>query len=98
MDMNLRLTVNGEAKSVTTDPDRPLLDVLREDLHLTGAKYGYGETRCGACSVLLDGDRGVSCVTPVSTAPGKTILSVEGLAAGDKLHPVQDAFLEENAF
>jgi aerobic-type carbon monoxide dehydrogenase small subunit (CoxS/CutS family) len=98
MAATIEFTINGEKKSVTTDPERPLLDVLREDLHLTGAKFGCGETRCGACSVLIDGRRVFSCVTPVSSAQGKTLLSIEGLATGEKLHPVQDAFLEENAF
>lgn len=94
----LKFTVNGEARSVTTDPDRPLLDVLREDLALTGTKYGCGETQCGACSVLLDGRRVFSCRTPVSKAEGKKVLTIEGLARGDALHPVQQAFLDEGAF
>ncbi len=98
MAATIAFTINGEQKTVTTDPERPLLDVLREDLHLTGAKFGCGETRCGACSVLIDGKRVFSCVTPVSSAQGKTLLSIEGLAAGEKLHSVQEAFLEENAF
>jgi len=94
----LKLTVNGRARAVTTDPTRPLLDVLREDLQLTGAKYGCGEARCGACSVLLDGDRVFSCRTPASRAEGKAVLTIEGLATTDALHPVQTAFLDEGAF
>ena len=94
----IRLTVNGEPRSVTTDPDRPLLDVLREDLQLTGAKYGCGETQCGACSVLLDGRRVFSCRTPASRADGKEVRTIEGLAKPDALHPVQQAFLDEGAF
>ncbi len=82
---------------MTTDPERPLLDVLREDLHLTGAKYGCGEGRCGACAVLMDGKRVLSCVTPAALADNKNITTVEGLARGDSLHPVQQAFLEEGA-
>src|SRR5262245_21655405 len=74
--------VNGRRRTVTTDPNRPLLDVLREELHLTGAKYGCGESQCGACSVLVDGTRVFSCRTPASRADGKTILTIEGLARG----------------
>ncbi len=95
---NLKFTINGETRTVTTDPDRPLLDVLREDLGLTGTKYGCGETQCGACSVLLDGRRAFSCRTPVSKAEGKHVRTIEGLAKGDRLHPVQQAFLDEGAF
>lgn len=95
----LRFTVNGQPRSVTTDPDRPLLEVLREDLGLTGAKYGCGETQCGACSVLVDGRRVFSCRTPASRADGKAVRTIEGLAAPDgPLHPVQQAFLDEGAF
>jgi aerobic-type carbon monoxide dehydrogenase small subunit (CoxS/CutS family) len=97
MDMTVKLTVNGREKTITTDSQRPLLQVLREDLGLTGAKYACGEGQCGACSVLMDGRRVLSCVTPVSRADKKTILTVEGLAKGDVLHPVQEAFLEEGA-
>ena len=97
MDVTVTLTVNGIERTVTTDPQRPLLDVLREDLHLTGAKYGCGEGRCGACTVLMDGKRVLSCVTPVSLADKKSIATIEGLAKGDSLHPVQEAFLEEGA-
>lgn len=92
------LSVNGKSHQVQSDPDRPLLDVLREDLNLTGAKFGCGEGRCGACGVLADGKRIFSCLTPVSEATGKPITTVEGLASGDDLHPVQRAFLAEGAF
>ena len=95
---SIRLTVNGRSRTVSTDPDRPLLDVLREDLQLTGAKYGCGESRCGACSVLVEGKRVFSCRVPASAAEGKSIVTIEGLAHGDDLHPVQRAFLEEGAF
>lgn len=97
MDVTVTFTVNGQEKTITTDPERPLLDVLREDLHLTGAKYGCGEGRCGACSILMDDRRILSCITPVAQANGKTITTIEGLAKGDSLHPVQEAFLEEGA-
>jgi carbon-monoxide dehydrogenase small subunit len=98
MEATFTLSVNGRQRLVTTDPQRPLLDVLREDLQLTGTKYGCGEARCGACSVLVDGKRVFSCRTPIESAADKTILTIEGLADGDKLHPVQEAFLAENAF
>jgi carbon-monoxide dehydrogenase small subunit len=98
MDASLNFTVNGRKRAVTSDPDRPLLDVLREDLQLTGTKYGCGERQCGACSVLMDGKRVFSCRTPVSKADGTTIVTIEGLASGDALHPVQEAFLQEGAF
>jgi aerobic-type carbon monoxide dehydrogenase small subunit (CoxS/CutS family) len=98
MGATFTLTVNGHKQSVTTDPQRSLLDVLREDLQLTGTKYGCGEARCGACSVLVDGKRVFSCRTAIEDVDGKTIRTIEGLADGDKLHPVQQAFLEENAF
>jgi carbon-monoxide dehydrogenase small subunit len=98
MDATITLTVNGRRATVTTDPQRPLLDVLREDLQLTGTKYGCGEGRCGACTVLLDGQRQHSCTLPVGQADGKTILTIEGLATGEALHPVQEAFLAEGAF
>ena len=97
MDVTMILTVNGKEKTITTDPARTLLDVLREELHLTGAKYGCGEGRCGACTVLMNGKRVLSCVTPVAQADKKTITTIEGLAKGDSLHPVQEAFLAEGA-
>jgi len=97
MDKTISFTVNGEPRAVTTDPGRPLLEVLREDLGLTGTKYGCGEGRCGACTVLLDGKSVRSCITPVGVANAKAILTIEGLAKGGKLHPVQEAFLAEGA-
>jgi aerobic-type carbon monoxide dehydrogenase small subunit (CoxS/CutS family) len=96
--IQLSMTVNGQAASVTTPGDRTLLEVLREDLHLTGTKYGCGEGACGACSVLVNGKRCFSCSTQASEVGGKTITTVEGLAAAEKLHPVQEAFLAEGAF
>jgi aerobic-type carbon monoxide dehydrogenase small subunit (CoxS/CutS family) len=97
MDVTVQLTVNGQEKIITTDAQRSLLDVLREELGLTGAKYACGEGRCGACSVLMDGRRTLSCVTPVGEADNKTIVTIEGLTKDDSLHPVQEAFLEEGA-
>ncbi len=97
MEITVSFTVNGKKKTVTTDAARPLLDVLREDLHLTGTKYGCGEGRCGACTVLMDGKKVLSCVTPAAQADKKTITTIEGLAKGNSLHPVQQAFLAEGA-
>ena len=98
MESTFKLSVNGRERSVTSDPRRPLLDVLREDLELTGTKFGCGEGQCGACVVLMDGQRTFSCRTSIEHAAGKTVLTIEGLANGDELHPVQKAFMEENAY
>jgi aerobic carbon-monoxide dehydrogenase small subunit len=98
MDSTISFTVNGQARTITTDPQRPLLEVLREDLQLTGTKYGCGEGQCRACTVLLNGKSVTSCRTPVGDADKKAIVTIEGLAKGDKLHPVQEAFLSEGAF
>jgi len=95
MEQTLTLTVNGRPHTVTTNPERPLLDVLREDLGLTGAKYGCGDRQCGACTVLLSGRPIFSCSTRVATAVGREIETIEGLADGDTLHPVQEAFVAE---
>jgi len=97
MDETFQLTLNGQPRTVTTDPQRPLLQVLREDLKVTGPKPGCGEGQCGACTVLIDGKRQHSCVLPIKDAAGKTITTIEGLSAGGKLHPVQEAFLAEGA-
>ena len=97
MDVTVKLTVNGQEKTIATDPRRSLLDVLREDLGLTGTKYACGEGQCGACTVLMDGERVLSCVTAVSHADKKSITTIEGLAKDDVLHPIQEAFLEEGA-
>lgn len=97
MDQTFSLTVNGQSRQVLTDPERPLLDVLREELQLTGPKYGCGEGQCGACTVLIDGKREHSCVLVMKDAAGKSVTTIEGLSDGDKLHPVQQAFLEESA-
>src|SRR4051812_34762931 len=92
------LDVNGKKVDVKTVGDRPLLEVLREELDLTGTKYGCGEGACGACSVLMEGKRVFSCQVTASQAAGRKIITVEGLAKGEELHPVQRAFEEEMAF
>lgn len=97
MNVKITLNVNGLERTVVTDPSRSLQSVLREEFLLTGTKYGCGEGQCGACTVLMDGRRTRSCVTPVSRADKKTITTIEGLADGDSLHPVQQAFLDEGA-
>lgn len=91
------LIVNGKRSRVETDPERPLLWVLRNDLGLTGAKYGCGEGQCGACTVLLDGVPHRSCLTAVGTATGKEITTIEGVADGERLHPVQRSVIECDA-
>lgn len=97
MEKTIQFTVNGQSRTVTTDPERPLLQVLREDLQLTGTKFGCGEGKCGACTVLINGRSVVTCITPVANVDKQAIVTIEGLATGDKLHPVQEAFLEEGA-
>jgi aerobic-type carbon monoxide dehydrogenase small subunit (CoxS/CutS family) len=91
------LNVNGAARPVDVAPDRPLLGVLRNELDLTGAKYGCGEGRCGACTVLVDGEPVHSCLAKVGAVAGKAITTIEGLAHGEELHPVQRAFLAVEA-
>lgn len=98
MDATITFTVNGQLRTVITDPQRPVLEVLREELQLTGTKYGCGESSCGACTVLMDGRAVRTCTMPVASAQGKTIVTIEGLASGEKLHPVQEAFVAEGAF
>jgi len=97
MDATITLIVNGKERTIVTDPERPLLDVIREDLHLTGTKSGCAEAQCGACTVLMDGRQTLSCITPVGKADKKKITTIEGLANDDSLHPVQQAFLDEGA-
>jgi len=92
-----QLDVNGVKRRVDADAERSLLSVLRDDLDLTGAKYGCGEGQCGACTVLLNGEPVRSCITPVSSAAGKKITTIEGLERDGKLHPLQEAFLEAGA-
>jgi aerobic-type carbon monoxide dehydrogenase small subunit (CoxS/CutS family) len=92
------LRVNGRAHEIEGEPGDSLLSVLRYELGLTGSKFGCGEGYCGACSVLIDNQIARSCVTRLSAAAGKRIDTIEALAEGDRLHPVQQAFLEVEAF
>ncbi len=91
------LDVNGTRRRVDASAERTLLSVLRDDLDLTGTKYGCGEGQCAACTVLVDGQPVRSCITKVGAVAGKRIVTIEGLAAAGKLHPVQEAFLEADA-
>jgi aerobic-type carbon monoxide dehydrogenase small subunit (CoxS/CutS family) len=97
MNVPLDLLINGAKRRVDTDPSKSLLGVLREDLDLTGTKYGCGEGECGACTVLLDGRPVRSCLTPVSAVGDRPVVTIEGLDRNGALHPVQSAFLAENA-
>ena len=89
--------VNGKSRAFTSAPGTSLLFALREELGLTGTKYGCGEGQCRACTVLLGGKSVAACITPVAKADRQTILTIEGITSGEKLHPVQDAFLAEGA-
>ena len=92
-----QLDVNGSKHPVDVDPERSLLSVLRDDLDLTGCKYGCGEGRCGACTVLIDGKATRSCLARVGVVAGRPIRTIEGLDAGGGLHPLQQAFLDHGA-
>ena len=94
----LVLLVNGKQQRIDAPPDETLLSVLRNRLDLTGSKYGCGEGRCGACTVLMDGSPVRSCRTPVSQAAGKKIITIEGLEQNGRLHPVQQAFVTQEAY
>ena len=91
------LRVNVEERSTDSPPDRPLLDVLREDFGLTGTKYGCGEGQCRACTVLIDDEPRASCLTPVSSVDGMSVTTIEGLASGGQLTDVQEAFVAMDA-
>jgi aerobic-type carbon monoxide dehydrogenase small subunit (CoxS/CutS family) len=91
------LRVNGVDHPLAGDPERSLLHVLREDLGLTGTKYGCGEGQCGACTVLVDGKVTRSCLTPAGSVSGKAVTTIEGLETGGHLHPLQEAFLAAGA-
>src|SRR5437764_1570067 len=93
----ISLTVNGNAVSVTADPDTPLLDVLRNHFGLAGTKFGCGLEQCGTCMVLIDGEPVKSCGKALSTVAGKQVLTIEGLGTPEKPHPLQQAFLDEQA-
>jgi nicotinate dehydrogenase subunit A len=95
--MAINLKVNGVPRSVTAEPDTPLLYVLRNDFELNGAKYGCGLSQCGACTVLIDGQAVRSCVTPIGALEKSEITTIEGLGSIDKPHVLQQAFIEEQA-
>src|SRR5712671_7271623 len=93
----ITITVNGQPHQLDADPTTPLLYVLRNDLELNGAKFGCGLGQCGACTVIVDGEAVRSCSFPVALAQGKKVTTIEGLGTIDKLHPVQKAFIDEQA-
>jgi len=95
--MQIELKVNGEKRKLDITPYTRLLDLLRVDLGLTGAKEGCGKGECGACTVIMDGELTPSCLVPAPQADGAEIITIEGLAEGDKLHPVQQSFIEAGA-
>lgn len=97
MKEKIEFTLNRDSRSVVAETQRTLLEVLREDLQLTGTKFGCGEGQCRACTVLINGRPVQSCLTPISAVEGKDVVTIEGLADGDNLHPVQEAFLEADA-
>jgi carbon-monoxide dehydrogenase small subunit len=97
MTSKFRFRINGKNQELSTDPQRTLLEVIREDLGLTGTKYGCGEGQCRACTVIMDGVAVRSCLTEITEAQNKNIETIEGLSNGSELHPVQEAFLSENA-
>ena len=93
----IRLSVNGQPREVTSGPDVPLLYILRNDLGLHGTKFGCDLGQCGACTVLVDGQALRSCVTPVQAVVGREVITIEGLGSPERLHPLQAAFIEEQA-
>jgi nicotinate dehydrogenase subunit A len=93
----ISLMVNGKEHQVDVEPKTPLLYVLRNDLGLNGPKFGCGLGQCGACTVLIDGNAVLSCVMPVGQAAGREVVTLEGLASADRPHPLQQAFIDEQA-
>lgn len=98
MESAITLTINGQKQSLTTDPGRSLLEILREDLHLLGTRFGCGAGDCGACTVHIDGKRAFACQIAGAEADGKSVITIEGLARNDRLHPLQQAFMDEGAY
>lgn len=97
MEQKIRFSLNGKRTEITTDPNQTLLWVLRNQLGLTGTKYGCGTGFCGACTVLINREAARSCMLPVSDIAGQEVITIEGLASGGKLHPIQKAFIEHDA-
>ncbi|MEQ8956865.1 MAG: 2Fe-2S iron-sulfur cluster-binding protein [Coleofasciculus sp. C2-GNP5-27] len=97
-EITVSLTINGQTRSLTIEPRVTLLDALRDRLNLTGSKKGCDHGQCGACTVLIDGQRVYSCLCLAVMQEGKEIVTIEGLSAGDTLHPVQAAFIEQDGF
>jgi nicotinate dehydrogenase subunit A len=95
--MSLMLHVNGAAHEVTADPETPLMYVLRNDLKLKGTRFGCGLGQCGACTVIIDGKAVQSCDVPISAVAGRSITTIEGIGASDRLHALQSAFIREQA-
>lgn len=98
MSLDIQLNVNGETRRLAVEPRVTLLDALREHLHLTGAKKGCDQGTCGACTVLVNGRRILSCLTLAAMHPDDRITTIEGVAQGETLHPLQAAFIEKDAF
>ena len=98
MEEKISFTLNGKKTQILTDPSQTLLSVIRNQLGLTGTKYGCGTGFCGACTVLIDNEPVRSCSVPVSDATGKRVLTIEGLSKNGKLHPLQEAFVNHDAF
>ncbi|MBF0528390.1 MAG: (2Fe-2S)-binding protein [Deltaproteobacteria bacterium] len=95
--ITVNFTINGEAVEVSCEPDKMLVDVIRDNLFLTGTKIGCREGECGACTIIMNGEAVNSCLIPAAKAMGKNIQTIEGVADGDKLHPLQAAFIEKGA-
>ena len=97
MSEKFRLSVNGKEHTVTAEADTPLLYVLRNDIGLTSPKYGCGLEQCGSCNIIIDGEKAFSCTVTVKDAVGKAIVTLEGLGTPEKPHPIQSAFIKEQA-
>ena len=95
---DITFTLNGVVRTLSTDTQRPLLWVIRDDLGLTGTKYGCGIAACGACTVLVDGKAVRSCITSLEAVEGKRVTTIEGLALGDRLRPIQQAFIDHAGY